>query len=134
LTSPQPTGAAGATTTTLPDAPVPGPAEAGAEASGTELPSAGSEFVGRVNLSVARSEAERKERLWAEDERLAFWDQAARRLTWEREWDTVHTWKAPSAQTRRGPEFTWYAQRRRQLRRPARGGRQRGQGRDLLRG
>jgi acetyl-CoA synthetase len=109
LTTPPPPGAAGATTTTLPDAPVPGPAEAGAEASGTELPSAGSEFVGRVNLSVARSEAERKERLWAEDERLAFWDQAARRLTWEREWDTVHTWKAPSAQTRRGPEFTWYA-------------------------
>ncbi len=61
-----------------------------------------------INLAVSRDEDETAQRLWTEEERLAFWDGAARRLTWEREWDKTHTATAPNPETRRGPDFRWF--------------------------
>ena len=40
--------------------------------------------------------------------RLAFWDAAARRLTWETPWHTVHSSTSPDPEKRRGPELRWY--------------------------
>ncbi|WP_233548848.1 acetate--CoA ligase [Galactobacter valiniphilus] len=57
---------------------------------------------------MSRDEDETAQRLWTEEERLAFWDGAARRLTWEREWDKTHTATAPNPETRRGPDFRWF--------------------------
>jgi acetyl-CoA synthetase len=61
-----------------------------------------------INLAVSRDEDESAQRLWSEEERLAFWEGAARRLTWDAPWHTVHSATAPNADTRRGPDFRWF--------------------------
>ncbi|MDO5743811.1 MAG: acetate--CoA ligase [Micrococcaceae bacterium] len=45
---------------------------------------------------------------WTEDERLAFWDAAARRLDWAEDWHTIHTNTGVDAVARRGPELRWF--------------------------
>ncbi|WP_432208252.1 AMP-binding protein [Citricoccus nitrophenolicus] len=44
----------------------------------------------------------------AEQDRLAFWDAAARRLDWDTEWHTTHSWTAPDPEAERGPEIRWF--------------------------
>ncbi|MCT2090326.1 acetate--CoA ligase [Micrococcus terreus] len=44
----------------------------------------------------------------AERDRLAFWDAAARRLDWDTEWHTTHSWTAPDPEAERGPEIRWF--------------------------
>ncbi|WP_394160494.1 acetate--CoA ligase [Galactobacter valiniphilus] len=61
-----------------------------------------------MNLAVSRDEDESAQRLWSEEERLAFWDGAARRLTWDSPWHTTHTATAPNPEARRGPDFRWF--------------------------
>nr|WP_313818220.1 AMP-binding protein [Citricoccus sp.] len=43
-----------------------------------------------------------------EADRLAFWDQAARRLDWQSPWHTTHSWTAPDPEAERGPEIRWF--------------------------
>ncbi|GAA3070535.1 MULTISPECIES: acetate--CoA ligase [Actinomycetes] len=43
-----------------------------------------------------------------EQERLAFWDQAASLLDWETPWHTTHRWTDPDPRTRRGPDIRWF--------------------------
>ena len=45
---------------------------------------------------------------WNEDERLAFWATAARRLDWTQDWHTIHSSTKVDAQSRRGPELRWF--------------------------
>ena len=45
---------------------------------------------------------------WSEDERLAFWDAAARRLDWAADWHTVHRSTGVDPAARRGPELRWF--------------------------
>lgn len=45
---------------------------------------------------------------WNEEERLAFWDAAARRLDWAQDWHTTHSSTAVDIQARRGPELRWF--------------------------
>ncbi|PQZ89530.1 acetate--CoA ligase [Arthrobacter sp. MYb227] len=45
---------------------------------------------------------------WSENERLAFWDAAARRLDWAQDWHTIHSSTGVDAQARRGPELRWF--------------------------
>ena len=45
---------------------------------------------------------------WTEEERLAFWDAAARRLDWAEEWQTVHGSTGVDRNARRGPELRWF--------------------------
>ncbi|GAA1887887.1 acetate--CoA ligase [Paeniglutamicibacter psychrophenolicus] len=49
-----------------------------------------------------------EETLWSEDERLAFWDAAARRLSWSEDWHTIHSSTGVDAEARRGPELRWF--------------------------
>ncbi|WP_413544285.1 AMP-binding protein [Citricoccus nitrophenolicus] len=44
----------------------------------------------------------------SEQERLAFWDAAARRLDWDTEWHTTHSWTDPDPLAERGPEIRWF--------------------------
>jgi acetyl-CoA synthetase len=48
------------------------------------------------------------EATWTEDERLAFWDAAARRLSWSEDWHTIHSSTGVDAEARRGPELRWF--------------------------
>ncbi|MET1035343.1 MAG: acetate--CoA ligase [Arthrobacter sp.] len=57
---------------------------------------------------TARTAAEAAERDWTEEERLAFWEAAARRLEWARPWHTVHSSTAVDPARRRGPELRWF--------------------------
>ncbi|BCT74685.1 acetyl-coenzyme A synthetase [Sinomonas cyclohexanicum] len=41
-------------------------------------------------------------------ERIAFWEDAARRLTWEREWDTAHTWIPADVEANEPPVIRWF--------------------------
>jgi acetyl-CoA synthetase len=41
-------------------------------------------------------------------ERLAFWEDAARRLTWERPWDTAHTWIPADVEANEPPVIRWF--------------------------
>ena len=41
-------------------------------------------------------------------ERLAFWEDAARRLRWEREWDRAHTWIPADLETDTPPVIRWF--------------------------
>jgi acetyl-CoA synthetase len=43
-----------------------------------------------------------------EAERRAFWDAAARRLSWSEEWHTVHSSTGVDQAARRGPELRWF--------------------------
>ncbi|QXQ10582.1 acetate--CoA ligase [Paeniglutamicibacter sp. Y32M11] len=45
---------------------------------------------------------------WSEAERLAFWDAAARRLSWAEPWHTIHTSTEVNSVTRRGPALRWF--------------------------
>ncbi len=45
---------------------------------------------------------------WTEEERLAFWDTAARRLDWSEDWHTTHSSTGVDAAARRGPELRWF--------------------------
>ena len=45
---------------------------------------------------------------WTEEERLAFWDTAARRLDWSEDWHTTHSNTGVDAAARRGPELRWF--------------------------
>ena len=45
---------------------------------------------------------------WSEEERLAFWDAAARRLDWAQEWHTTHSSTAVDPANRRGPQLRWF--------------------------
>ncbi|MFI8411830.1 acetate--CoA ligase [Paeniglutamicibacter gangotriensis] len=45
---------------------------------------------------------------WTEAERLAFWDAAARRLSWSEDWHTVHSSTGVDSAARRGPELRWF--------------------------
>ena len=45
---------------------------------------------------------------WSEAERLAFWDAAARRLSWAEPWHTIHTSTEVNSATRRGPALRWF--------------------------
>ena len=45
---------------------------------------------------------------WSEEERLAFWDAAARRLDWAQDWHTIHSSSGVDSQARRGPELRWF--------------------------
>ena len=45
---------------------------------------------------------------WSEDERLAFWDAAARRLSWSEQWHTIHSSTGVDQVARRGPELRWF--------------------------
>ncbi|MFL4476282.1 acetate--CoA ligase [Paeniglutamicibacter sp. MACA_103] len=49
-----------------------------------------------------------EENSWSEDERLAFWDAAARRLSWSDQWHTIHSSTGVDPEARRGPELRWY--------------------------
>ncbi|WP_369046314.1 acetate--CoA ligase [Sinomonas sp. P10A9] len=40
--------------------------------------------------------------------RIAFWEDAARRLAWEREWDTVHTWIPADPEANEPPVIRWF--------------------------
>ncbi|GAB2744800.1 acetate--CoA ligase [Sinomonas soli] len=40
--------------------------------------------------------------------RIAFWEDAARRLTWERGWDTAHTWVPADAEADEPPVIRWF--------------------------
>lgn len=57
-------------------------------------------------LSVSPAVGE--ENSWTEDERLAFWDAAARRLSWSEDWHTIHSSTGVDAGARRGPELRWF--------------------------
>ncbi|GHG43023.1 acetyl-coenzyme A synthetase [Sinomonas cellulolyticus] len=46
--------------------------------------------------------------LQTDPERLAFWEDAARRLTWEREWDTAHTWIPADVEANEPPVIRWF--------------------------
>ena len=48
------------------------------------------------------------ETIWTEEERLAFWDTAARRLNWSEDWRTIHSSSGVDAAARRGPELRWF--------------------------
>ncbi|GAA3327376.1 acetate--CoA ligase [Paeniglutamicibacter sulfureus] len=48
------------------------------------------------------------EATWSEAERLAFWDAAARRLSWSDQWHTVHSSTGVDPEARRGPELRWF--------------------------
>lgn len=48
------------------------------------------------------------ETLWSESERLAFWDAAARRLSWSEDWHTIHSSTDVDVDARRGPELQWF--------------------------
>ncbi|GAA3669047.1 acetate--CoA ligase [Arthrobacter ginkgonis] len=54
----------------------------------------------------ARTEA--AEKAWTEAERIAFWEDAARRLEWAEPWHTAHTSTAVDPAARRGPEIRWF--------------------------
>ena len=54
----------------------------------------------------ARTEA--AEKAWTEAERIAFWEDAARRLEWAEPWHTAHTFTAVDPAARRGPEIRWF--------------------------
>ena len=43
-----------------------------------------------------------------EEDRIAFWEQAAGLLDWESPWHTSHSWTPPNPETRRGPQITWF--------------------------
>ncbi|QCU79056.1 acetyl-coenzyme A synthetase [Citricoccus sp. SGAir0253] len=43
-----------------------------------------------------------------EEDRLAFWDAAARRLDWDTEWHTVHSMTPADPAAERGPEIRWF--------------------------
>jgi acetyl-CoA synthetase len=43
-----------------------------------------------------------------EAERLAFWDAAARRLDWDTDWHTTHSWTDPDPQAEAGPQIRWF--------------------------
>ncbi|HRO28915.1 MULTISPECIES: AMP-binding protein [Micrococcaceae] len=43
-----------------------------------------------------------------EEDRLAFWDAAARRLEWETPWHTTHSWTPADPAAERGPEIRWF--------------------------
>ncbi|GAA1138710.1 acetate--CoA ligase [Nesterenkonia lutea] len=43
-----------------------------------------------------------------EDERMAFWTEAATLLDWETPWEQTHSWVPPNPAIRRGPEISWY--------------------------
>src|SRR5690606_8898643 len=45
---------------------------------------------------------------WTEAERLAFWDAAARRLSWSEDWHTVHSSTGVDSAAHRGPELRWF--------------------------
>ncbi|MFF5792967.1 acetate--CoA ligase [Paeniglutamicibacter sp. NPDC012692] len=45
---------------------------------------------------------------WTEDERLTFWDAAARRLDWAEEWHTIHSSTGVNREARRGPKLRWF--------------------------
>ncbi|RAX46591.1 acetate--CoA ligase [Arthrobacter sp. AQ5-05] len=45
---------------------------------------------------------------WTETERLAFWDAAARRLSWSKDWHTIHSSTGVDVESRRGPELRWF--------------------------
>lgn len=45
---------------------------------------------------------------WSEEERLAFWDTAARRLDWAQDWHTIHSSTGVDVDARRGPELRWF--------------------------
>lgn len=40
--------------------------------------------------------------------RIAFWEDAARRLTWEREWDAAHTWVPADLEADEPPVIRWF--------------------------
>ncbi|GLB68037.1 acetyl-coenzyme A synthetase [Arthrobacter mangrovi] len=43
-----------------------------------------------------------------EDERIAFWEDAARRLEWAEPWHTAHSATPVDVEARRGPELRWF--------------------------
>lgn len=43
-----------------------------------------------------------------DQQRLAFWQQAAQLLEWQRTWHTIHCWTPPDPETQRGPDMRWY--------------------------
>jgi len=43
-----------------------------------------------------------------EDQRLAFWAEAATLLDWNTAWESTHTWTPPNPVTKRGPKIGWY--------------------------
>ncbi|GAA5225789.1 acetate--CoA ligase [Paeniglutamicibacter antarcticus] len=45
---------------------------------------------------------------WSEAERLAFWDNAAKRLDWSEDWHTTYTSTGVDTAARRGPELRWF--------------------------
>ena len=45
---------------------------------------------------------------WTEDERLTFWDTAARRLDWAQDWHTTHSSTSVDPANRRGPQLRWF--------------------------
>jgi len=51
---------------------------------------------------------EAAEKAWTEAERIAFWEDAARRLEWAEPWHTAHTFTAVDPAARRGPEIRWF--------------------------
>ncbi|MBG6084968.1 acetate--CoA ligase [Zhihengliuella flava] len=57
---------------------------------------------------TARTAAEAAEQRWSEAERIAHWEAAARRLTWDTEWHTAHTLVPADAEARRGPRISWF--------------------------
>ncbi|WP_425248455.1 acetate--CoA ligase [Auritidibacter ignavus] len=44
-----------------------------------------------------------------EQARIGFWEAAAHRLDWHRDFHTVHTWTNPSPKDERGPIMRWFA-------------------------
>ncbi|GER23383.1 acetyl-coenzyme A synthetase [Zafaria cholistanensis] len=54
----------------------------------------------------ARTEA--AEKAWTEAERIAFWEDAARRLEWAEPWHTAHSSTPVDPAARRGPEIRWF--------------------------
>ena len=56
----------------------------------------------------ARTPQEAAERAWTEEQRLEYWAQEARQLSWATPWHTVHTSTPTNPETRRGPELRWF--------------------------
>jgi len=75
-------------------------------------PSGTGTAAGPLDLPVSRDEdglaSRPQEGSLDETTRLDFWDAAARRLTWDTPWHTVHTSTAPDPRRRRGPELRWF--------------------------